>query len=242
MFLSFTRCPTLRIQRRTPACPTERTQSPWVGRLKRGLRSFSFFFSTTFTDSVPPSTNHCCTILTQYTASYSFNICPGHRQLGCFNVWTTSFCRRLSGQCNGYYLTTDINIFININNIHVYIKGEGGFGGEWWGIRLLEYIRGTQDSRGGKSFKMSLFQKPSISTSWHSKVSELLFVHDQKKIYGTEFLICTTQVPGIFMNKDKDWEKDKDWDWDKDKDNPGDKDLTKATTWPIPPRRRLLTL
>ena len=27
-----------------------------------------------------------------------------------------------------------------------------------------------------------------------AKVSELLFVHDQKKIYGTEFLICTTQV------------------------------------------------
>ena len=46
------------------------------------------------------------------------------------------------------------------------------------------------------------------------------------------------------MNKDKDKEKDKDKDKDKekDKDNPGAKDLAKATTSPIPPRRRLLTL
>lgn len=27
-----------------------------------------------------------------------------------------------------------------------------------------------------------------------AEVSEILFVHDQKKIYGTEFLVCTTQV------------------------------------------------
>ena len=38
-------------------------------------------------------------------------------------------------------------------------KGEGGLGGEWGVIRLLEYIRGTQDSRGGKSFKISLFSE-----------------------------------------------------------------------------------
>ena len=124
---------------------------------------------------------------------------------------------------------------MNIYKVREDLEGNGESSDFW---NISEELRTAEV---GRVLKYHFFRKPPISTSWHSKVSELLFVHDQKKIYGTEFLICTTQVPGIFRNKDKDWEKDKDWDWDKDKDNPGDKDLTKAS-WPIPPRRRLLTL
>ena len=71
----------------------------------------------------------------------------------------------------------------------------------------MEYIRGTQDSRGGKSFKT--FSENLPFPLRDSKVSELLFVHDQKKIYGTEFLICTTQVPGILWTKTKTERKTK---------------------------------
>ena len=102
---------------------------------------------------------------------------------------------------------------MNIYKVREDLEGNGESSDFW---NISEELRTAEV---GWVKKYHFFRKPSISTSWHSKVSELLFVHDQKKIYGTEFLICTTQVPGILWTKTKDKDEDEDEDKDKDKDN-----------------------
>ena len=86
---------------------------------------------------------------------------------------------------------------MNIYKVREDLEGNGESSDFW---NISEELRTAEV---GWVKKYHFFRKPSISTSWHSKVSELLFVHDQKKIYGTEFLICTTQVPGILWTKTK---------------------------------------